>query len=137
MPSGMFATCFYAILDPASGHLCYANAGHNIPYLSRDGNILELRATGMPLGLMPEQSYLEQEVSINKNDSILFYTDGLVEAHNNDREMFGAPRLQHLLKSQLHTGGLKKFLLDELQSFTGGDWEQEDDITLVLVRKNA
>jgi sigma-B regulation protein RsbU (phosphoserine phosphatase) len=59
---GMFATCFYGILDPANSRLCFANAGHDIPYLSRDGEIVELWATGMPLGLMPEQSYPEQEV---------------------------------------------------------------------------
>jgi len=84
-------------------------------------------------------TYLTRSVNEKKEieTSSLFYTDGLVEAHNNDRKMFGAPRLQHLLKSQLHTGGLNKFLLDELQSFTGEDWEQEDDITLVMVRKTA
>ncbi len=84
----MFATCFYAILDPASGWLSFANAGHNLPYLSRAGEIFELRATGMPLGLMPEQSYVE-------------------------------------------------FLLNELQDFTGVGWDQEDDVTLVILRKTV
>ena len=132
----MFATCFYGILDPA-GRLRFANAGHDIPYLSRAGEIVELRARGMPLGLMPEQTYPEREVIIDKNDAILFYTDGLVEAHNTDREMFSFPRLQRLLRDHSHADDFIEFLLNELQDFTGPIWEQEDDITLVMLRKIA
>ena len=131
----MFATCFFAILDPVRSQLCFANAGHDIPYLSRNGKIVELRATGMPLGLMPEQSYAEQEVIIDKNDSILFYTDGLVEAHNTDREMFSFPRLQRLMIDHSHADNLIEVLLNQLQDFTGSIWEQEDDITLLMLRK--
>jgi serine phosphatase RsbU (regulator of sigma subunit)/type II secretory pathway pseudopilin PulG len=133
----MFVTCFYGILDPASGRMCFANAGHDIPYLSRGGEIVELRAAGMPLGLLPEQIYPEQEVLIDKHDALLFYTDGLVEAHNAERAMFGFSRLQYLIKDGAHKDGLIKFLLNELQAFTGTDWEQEDDITLVMLRKMA
>src|SRR5918994_1323273 len=61
IPSSMFVTCFYAILDPSSGHLIYANAGHDLPYLHRNGDAEELRARGMPLGLMPSMSYEEKE----------------------------------------------------------------------------
>jgi serine phosphatase RsbU (regulator of sigma subunit) len=133
----MFVTCFYAILDPASGRLRFANAGHDIPYLNRCGEIVELRATGMPLGLLPEQSYAEHEMRIEKDDSILFYTDGLVEAHNADRAMFSFSRLQRLMKDRAHQDGLIDFLFDELQGFTGTGWEQEDDITMVILRKMA
>ena len=59
----MFVTGFYAILDPAAGRLRYANAGHDLPYVHHHGEgTHELRATGMPLGLMPEMSYEEKEV---------------------------------------------------------------------------
>ena len=61
IPSNMFVTCFYAILDPKSGPLIYANAGHDLPYLRRSGDAEELRARGMPLGLMPGMSYEEKE----------------------------------------------------------------------------
>ena len=115
--------------------LCFANAGHDLPYLSRNGEIVELRATGMPLGLMPEQSYPEGEVTIANNDSILFYSDFLVEAHNPDREMFGFPRLQRLMKDNSQADGLIEFLLTELEEFTGEVWSQEDDITMVVLRK--
>ena len=61
IPPNMFVTCFYAILDPKSGSLTYANAGHDLPYLHRNGDAEELRARGMPLGLMPGMSYEEKE----------------------------------------------------------------------------
>src|SRR5829696_4343259 len=57
IPPNMFVTCFYAVLDPKSGHLVYANAGHDLPYLQHGGEAKELRARGMPLGLMPGMSY--------------------------------------------------------------------------------
>src|SRR5215212_5662570 len=82
IPTNMFVTCFYAILDPNSGTLSYANAGHDLPYLRRRSgdDAEELRATGMPLGLMPGMSYEEKEDALREGDSVLFYSDGLVEA---------------------------------------------------------
>jgi serine phosphatase RsbU (regulator of sigma subunit) len=137
MPSGMFTTCFYAILDPTSGRLCFANAGHNVPYLSHNGKIKELRARGMPLGLMPDQSYPENEVIIAPDDLILLYTDGLVEAHDTGREMFGFPRLKRLMQEHSQEDGLIERLLDELEHFTGEGWDQEDDVTFVMLRNTS
>src|SRR5215217_9178279 len=72
IPPNMFVTCFYAILEPKSGHLSYANAGHDLPYLHRSGDDAEeLRARGMPLGLMPGMGYEEKEVSLQAGDSAL------------------------------------------------------------------
>ncbi|MDQ3891345.1 MAG: serine/threonine-protein phosphatase, partial [Actinomycetota bacterium] len=82
IPTNMFVTCFYAILDPNSGSLRYANAGHDLPYLHRNGDAEELRARGMPLGLMAGMSYEEKEIVLEAGDSALFYSDGLVEAHD-------------------------------------------------------
>src|SRR5919202_2651871 len=66
IPSNMFVTCFYAILDPKSGSLSYANAGHDLPYLRRRGGAAEeLRARGMPLGLMPGMSYEQKEIVLD------------------------------------------------------------------------
>ena len=78
-PARMFVTCFYAILDPKSGILRYANAGHDLPYQRVNGGVEELLATGMPLGLMPGMQYEEREASIAPGECILFYSDGLVE----------------------------------------------------------
>ena len=72
----MFVTCFYAILEPEGGRLLYANAGHDLPYLHRNGDAEELRARGMPLGLMPGMSYEEQDVVLGSGDTALFYSDG-------------------------------------------------------------
>lgn len=131
----MFVTCFYAILDPCSGRICYANAGHDLPYRRQQDGVSELRATGMPLGLMPGTHYDEYEAIVAPGESILFYTDGLVEAHNPKREMFSFPRLKTLLTE--HTGGapLIDLLLGELRSFTGEGWEQEDDVTLLSLQR--
>jgi serine phosphatase RsbU (regulator of sigma subunit)/predicted ester cyclase len=138
IPPNMFVTCFYCILEPESGHLIYANAGHDLPYLRRSGDAEELRARGMPLGLMSGMSYEEGEVSLGVGDSILFYTDGLVEAHDPKGEMFGFPRLRALIAEHVaEESSLGDFLLEELYSFVGEGWEQEDDITLLTLRRSA
>jgi serine phosphatase RsbU (regulator of sigma subunit) len=69
IPPNMFVTCFYAILDPKSGNLTYANAGHDLPYLHPYGDAEELRARGMPLGLMPGMSYEEKEVELDVGEA--------------------------------------------------------------------
>src|SRR5918993_3190962 len=93
IPPNVFVTCFYAILDPKSASLSYANAGHDLPYVRRGGDCEELMARGMPLGLMPGMSYEEKEITLDAGEVAFFYTDGLVEAHAPDGEMFGFPRL--------------------------------------------
>jgi serine phosphatase RsbU (regulator of sigma subunit)/predicted ester cyclase len=138
IPPNMFVTCFYAILDPQSGSLSYANAGHDLPYLRRrSGDAEELRARGMPLGLMPGMDYEEQEVTLEAGESAIFYSDGLVEAHNPKGEMFGFPRLRALVAEHAEEGSLGDFLLETLYSFVGDGWEQEDDITLLTLRRVA
>jgi serine phosphatase RsbU (regulator of sigma subunit) len=137
IPLNMFVTCFYAILDPESGTLRYANAGHDPPYLWHGGCCEQLRARGMPLGLMPGMSYEEGEVSLREGDSVLFYSDGLVEAHDPKGKMFGFPRLRRLVAEHGDERALVDFLMGELSSFTGEGWEQEDDITLLTLRNSA
>ena len=135
IPPNMFVTCFYALLDPESGHLCYANAGHEPPFRQLSGSAAELWATGMPLGMMPGTTYDEYETTLTPGESLLFYSDGLVEAHNRRREMFGFARLQTLLANQGDDVSLIDILLDALQRFTGAGWEQEDDVTLVALQR--
>jgi serine phosphatase RsbU (regulator of sigma subunit)/predicted ester cyclase len=139
IPPNMFATCFYAILEPNSASLSYANAGHDLPYLRRrGGDCEELRARGMPLGLMPEMSYEEKEIVLQEGDSALLYTDGLVEAHDPQREMFGFPRLRSLVAEYAEEERyLGNFLMEELYSFVGEGWDQEDDITLLTLKCSA
>ena len=137
IPSNMFVTCFYAILDPKSASLTYANAGHDLPYLHRNGDAEELRARGMPLGIMPGMSYEEGEVSLAEGECVLFHSDGLVEAHNPKGEMFGFPRLRALVAEHGEERTLSNLLLEELYSFVGEGWEQEDDITLLTLRRSV
>ena len=135
IPPNMFVTCFYGVLDPKSGHFIYANAGHNLPCCCRKENIAsDLVARGMPLGLMPGMSYEENEIVLVPGETVLFYTDGLVEAHDARGEMFGTPRLRSLLTEYpAYAKGLNALLLEELRRFTGEGWEQEDDITLLTL----
>jgi serine phosphatase RsbU (regulator of sigma subunit)/predicted ester cyclase len=137
IPSNMFVTCFYAILEPTSGHLLYANAGHDLPYLHRNGDAEELRARGMPLGLMPAMRYEEKETILHAGEAALLYSDGLVEAHNPEGGMFGFPRLRALVAEHGEQRSLGDLLLEELYSFTGEEWEQEDDITLVALKRSS
>jgi serine phosphatase RsbU (regulator of sigma subunit) len=137
IPSSMFVTCFYAILDPESGRLSYANAGHDLPYLHRNGDTEELRARGMPLGLMPKMSYEEKETILHSGEAALLYSDGLVEAHDPAGEMFGFPRLRALIDEHGEKLSLADLLLEELYSFAGERWEQEDDITILTLRRSA
>src|SRR5215212_6191581 len=137
IPPNMFVTCFYAILDPRSGRLLYANAGHDLPYRRHEGGAEELRARGMPLGLMPGMRYEENESILRSGEAALLYSDGLVEAHDPKGEMFGFPRLRKLIAEHPEERSLVAFLMDELHSFTGEGWEQEDDITLVTLRRAA
>ena len=138
IPANMFVTCFYCILDAKSGSLSYANAGHDLPYLRRHGGEAEeLRARGMPLGLMPGMSYKEEEIVLDAGEVALFYSDGLVEAHNPKGEMLGFPRLRALVAEHAEEGSLEETLLEELYSFVGEGWEQEDDITLLTLRRSS
>lgn len=143
IPPRMFITCLFAVLNPATGLLRFANAGHDLPYLRSADNpgntesVRALRATGMPLGLLPDMEYEENEVTLQPGDTVLFYSDGLVEAHNPAREMFSFRRLRERVGR--HPGGaaLIPWLLNELQEFVGAGWEQEDDVTLVTLQRLA
>ncbi len=135
MPARMFVTCLFAILDPKSGRIVLANAGHNLPYVRTDDGVVELRATGMPLGLMADTQYDEMEGVIAPGSNVLLYSDGLVEAHDPGQQMFGFPRLRDAMAVDDAGSELLDRLLDDLHTFTGPEWEQEDDITLVTLRR--
>jgi serine phosphatase RsbU (regulator of sigma subunit)/anti-sigma regulatory factor (Ser/Thr protein kinase) len=137
IPPNMFITCLYAVLDPLSGRMRFANAGHNLPYRYSKEGVDEIRATGMPLGLMPGIEYEEKEIILEPGQCLLFLSDGLIEAHNQDREMFGFSRMKNMMIHDAGNPALIDHLLMELEKFTGKDWEQEDDVTLLtLVRQD-
>jgi serine phosphatase RsbU (regulator of sigma subunit)/predicted ester cyclase len=136
LPPNMFATCFYAVLEPTEGWLWYANAGHNLPCCWHEGLVTKLRARGMPLGLLPGMDYEEKQTALAPGDGVLLYSDGLIEAHDPRREMFGTLRMEEFVRA--HPGGatLIDSLLAELEQFTGKAWEQEDDIALLTLQRS-
>jgi serine phosphatase RsbU (regulator of sigma subunit) len=138
IPPNMFVTCFYGILDPTSGRLVFANAGHNPPCCLNQNGVTDLLATGMPLGLMSGMVYEEKETILLPEDGVLFYSDGLVEAHNPQRDMLGSSRLRNLMTDGVPgASDLTAKVIEELGRFTGEDWVQEDDLTLVALQRLA
>jgi serine phosphatase RsbU (regulator of sigma subunit)/anti-sigma regulatory factor (Ser/Thr protein kinase) len=136
MPPRMFVTCLYGILDPAAGTLRFANAGHNLPIVRHESRTSELRATGMPLGLLPGLRYDEVEARLEPGDQLVLHSDGIAEAHGPGREMYGMPRLLATVAESDAGDRLIADILASLERFTGSDWEQEDDITVVSLGWN-
>ena len=135
MPAKMFVTCLYGVLEPATGRFTFANAGHNLPYVRTDDGSAELRATGMPLGLLPGITYEETEAQLEAGETMLLHSDGVAEAHGAEAEMFGFPRLRDVVGARSGRGEVIDRVLTELGRFTGSEWEQEDDITLVALTR--
>jgi serine phosphatase RsbU (regulator of sigma subunit) len=133
---GMYVTCLYAVLNPIDGSLRIANAGHTLPCQKKGGNILELRARGMPLGLLPDMDYEETESHIGEGECVVFLSDGITEAHNPQREMYGTPRLLECLAQSSCTNDMINSVLKDLTEFTGFDCEQEDDVTIVTLERS-
>ena len=135
MPAQMFVTCLFAVLDPPTGHIVIANAGHNLPFVRSGADIGELR-NRMPLGLLPGIRYEEIEGVIEPGSNVLLYSDGLVEAHDGARDV-RLDRLRESLAGDDAGSELLDRLLETLRAFTGPNHEQEDDITLVTLRRSA
>ena len=89
------------------------------------------------MGLMPSMSYEEKEIELDVGEGVFFYSDGLVEAHDPKGEMFGFPRLRALIAEHGEESSLGNLLLEELYSFVGEGWKQEDDITLLTLERCA
>jgi len=137
MPEKMFVTCLYGVLEPATGLLRFANAGHDVPYVKTADGVGELRARGMPLGLMAGMAYEEKETTLQPGESVLLHSDGVVESHDPDREMFGFPRLKDTVGQSPGGQELIDRVLADLEKFTGPGTEQEDDITMVTLERTG
>lgn len=137
IPTNMFVTCLYLILNLSTAEVVYANAGHNLPIHCTSEKVIECRVTGMPLGLMPDMKYEVKSLNMSSGDRLLLYSDGLSEAHNPDGEMFGIPRIRELLsdRSELEGEQLIDYLFRSLHEFTRPDWTQEDDVTFVTLER--
>ena len=138
MPAKMFVTCLYGVLETATGRFRFANAGHNLPCIRTPDGVVEPRATGLPLGLLPGIVYEEAVGEIGPGDEVLLFSDGMVEVHAPDGDMYGFPRLREAIAEEAGSGtDVIDRLLERLHAFVGPGWEQEDDITVVALRRSA
>ncbi len=135
IPPAMFVTCLIAVLEPATGELTFANAGHNLPYVSTSSGVVELRATGMPLGLMAGMNYEVKQARLAPGETMLLSSDGIVESHGPDGQMFGFERLMAIVGDSGASRNLTSTVLDHLDRFCGPNHEQEDDVTMVSIRR--
>lgn len=135
----IFATLFFAILDPESGTLIYANCGHLPPVLRReDGSEQRLMPTGPAVGLLPDAQFEIGETALNANDLLFAYTDGVTEARDPQGEMFGEARLTDLREA--HAGESAEALLAAIETavrdFIAGG-EPTDDLTMLAVKRTG
>jgi sigma-B regulation protein RsbU (phosphoserine phosphatase) len=134
--AGHFVTLFFGCLDVATGQLDYVNAGHNAPMLVRDGKLLELEATGIPLAILPSFPYTKETVTLGPGELLAVFSDGIPEAVR-DGEFFDNERLGQALIAQAGTASLEEAgdrLLAEVETFLAGT-PRSDDVTLVLLRR--
>jgi serine phosphatase RsbU (regulator of sigma subunit) len=134
-PEKIFVTCFLAAIDPQNGEIRFSNAGHDQPYRILNGSVQPLEATGLPLGVFPEARYDEYQATLAAGESLLFYSDGLVEARSRQRLLLSFPGLEDLLRARPSgPDGLIPYLLHSVDEFAGQAWVQEDDVTMVTVQ---
>jgi sigma-B regulation protein RsbU (phosphoserine phosphatase) len=137
---GMFVTVYYGILNPASGELVYANAGHPPPYLfagKQGESIARLGSTGIPLGISEEAGWESGEVRVNPGQLLLVYTDGVPDTQNQQGDFFGEQRVLEAVRSNWGRPAreVQESLIGRLFSFAGG-YPQTDDITLTILTRD-
>lgn len=135
--SSMFVTLFYGVLDTSTGDLTYCNAGHLPPFIvTADCNLSQIgKYEGISLGIVPNPHLKERNVKLNKNDTLILYTDGVTEAMNANREMYSSERLAAFLAQNCHQplAKLVDNLVMDVNVFASYE-EQSDDITILCVR---
>jgi sigma-B regulation protein RsbU (phosphoserine phosphatase) len=135
---GKFVTLFYGLLDCHKFKINYCNAGHDHPMLFRNGKLHDrLTIGGLVLGFLPEYDYQENEISLNKGDVLVIYSDGVTEAMNEKEEEFGEERVQNIVENNYHLSA--KEIVDKIVAEVrdyAGKVPQSDDITLIVIRRN-
>ena len=142
---GMFVTMFYVILDSRERVVSYASAGHNpmILYRGKTKETFYLNPSGFPVGItLPDIRLFGEKIQADKirlhpDDILVLYTDGITEAMNAKRELFGEERFLAAIRKYGHLDVVEfvKAIKNEILHFTGG-YEQNDDITLVAIKEN-
>ncbi|MEJ2007410.1 MAG: SpoIIE family protein phosphatase [Acidobacteriota bacterium] len=134
-PEEKYATCFYALYDSGSRQLIYTNAGHPPPVLFRNGQIIRLDVGGTPLGLISPMSYKEAKVTLQPGDTLVAFTDGLIESENNFEDEFGETRLIEVIERARGNSlaVLANEIYESVDHWTGGG-EPQDDMTVIVAR---
>ena len=134
----MFVTLLYAVFDPESGLLTYANGGHSNPLVVHtDGSNEELPTTGgIALGVMPNLEYREASVTLAPGDTLILYTDGVSEAMNSEGEEFGVDRLMRIFNERAPASAKEanEVILQAVVEFADG-YPQSDDVTCLVLRR--
>jgi sigma-B regulation protein RsbU (phosphoserine phosphatase) len=134
----MFVTMLAAALDPQTGAIEFACAGHPSPLLrAADGKVSELSETGaLPLGAMADTQFRSYATTVERGNCLLLYTDGLDEAHNAQQQLFGKERIVEILRdSNGVAGDVLDTLLAEVARFSAGE-PQNDDLTLIALSRD-
>jgi sigma-B regulation protein RsbU (phosphoserine phosphatase) len=133
--ASQFVTSFTCSINLENMQLKYFNCGHNPPFLFRKDQIIELKEGEFPLGLFPDLARTPALVNIEKNDLLILYTDGIIEAENCSREQFGYHRLKNTIQSYLHLPAevIKEELIRKLQEYINAD-HFEDDVTFLIIK---
>jgi len=138
--TAMFVTVVYAVYDPKSGHLTYANGGHNTPIVvDRNGVAKELPLTGgVALGLVPDLEYAHHAIMVEPGDTVVLYTDGVTEAMNAEQEEFGMERLMKLFEDSPPASAQETndVVFAAVEKFAG-DAAQSDDITCMTLHRRG
>lgn len=135
---GQFITMFYLSLNPEEGRIRYCNAGHNPPYLLRkNGDMVTLEVSGMPLGILPELKYETSEIEIASGDVLLLYSDGITECMDRSEDLFGEERLKDVLRQS--AGGdahaIRGAIFSAVDTFRQ-DEPYSDDMTLIILKRS-
>jgi serine phosphatase RsbU (regulator of sigma subunit) len=138
--ANLFVTVFFGILDPINGHLSYANAGHNPPFLvGTNKGISTLENTGMPLGIDEQNEWSQREITISPGETLLMYTDGVTDAQNEQGEFIDRKIILNTLQQNVGKPAqdVQNSILDKVHHFVG-EAARFDDLTLVvLMRENG
>jgi serine phosphatase RsbU (regulator of sigma subunit) len=137
VPEGLFCTIFYGVLDLDARRMTYASAGHPHPLRYRQAHVISIENYGMPLGLVSESEYDDVDVALDEGDTLVMFTDGLVEAHDPDGAMLGFEAIEQVVAKSAHSAGsaadVLNCTLEAFRAFTRGQ-APEDDVTLVVLR---
>jgi serine phosphatase RsbU (regulator of sigma subunit) len=136
--ANLFVTVFFAVLDPVTGVIVYANAGHNPPIIFGKDGVRTLMNTGMPLGIDEDNEWTQDEAQINPNDILLLYTDGVMDAQNNAGEFIDRKDILNTIQinSNKPVSEVQQSILDKVHRFVG-DAPRFDDITLVILGRDG